>query len=696
MDNATRKELLYRARATGYPGSILDVFANYDQGKDLIAEFQQQQQMQQMSQMASQQSGLQQSIQGNQPQIEMQPQPVAMPAIPSLPTPAPKFTPPQPPQPIGVQSQQAPMGIVSGQTGPNQGRAIFKTGGVKYDEGGPVNPNFQYSYDTSKSFAENQELNRRAQVAGWNSVGQYEKSGWGYNTVKQKQQELLNNPEAQKFAKPIENKDQLYANKTSGAQKAVNQAYYTLSNPVEAAGHAMKYGYVPQGNLGNYGHRDDADAFATTINDFVNPFAWGNAAYRFSKDVTNKDSYTTGMGALNMGADFAESLPFFGTAAKTMAPAVKSFASHPLVNGLHDVVSYPGVTAKPYARALAFKSLNSIANPLGIPLYKLPGINSMYKGAAYRVASIGSAADRTLSETVKALLNKPSSNYVGHLGPNRVNSENLVKQYIYQNGNMTKSNVPSIGLEKYTKKYGPLDTFKLQKTPFTNLDDPTGYSINFEDIRPIQGGWGATNPKLKHLDNIDNPFQQRKALEKVLKKEGTIALSKNHSNYSDVNIGGHNVFLKYDPITGKTTAQTQDIWKFTPEDYSSKWTTATNNLDLNKYSVYQQAKLMDRSGKPFVLQDLSDFDFAYNDVPPIYKADIKKSKAKIKEASLARKDAYKPETEAKTLSFDFDDIDYKPIELEKIRGEYVKTKTKNSLKLGGTKCYTCVGRKRRV
>lgn len=121
MDNATRKELLYRARAAGYPGSILDVFANYDQGKDLIGEFEQQQKMQQMQQ---QQMPVQQ-----QPVQQMQPQAPQMPVVPSSPTPAPNFTPPQPPAPIGVQSQQTQMGIVSNQSGPNQGRAIFKTGG---------------------------------------------------------------------------------------------------------------------------------------------------------------------------------------------------------------------------------------------------------------------------------------------------------------------------------------------------------------------------------------------------------------------------------------------------------------------------------------------------------------------------------------------------------------------------------------
>ena len=171
MDNATRKELLYRARAAGYPGSILDVYANYDQGKDIIAEFQDQQRHQQMSQMASQQSGLQQG--GQQPQIDMQPQPVAMPAIPSSPTPSPNFTPPQPPAPIGVQSQDTPVGIVSGQSGPNQGRAIFATGGFTGD---PVKDAMQFS--------KNPELFAKAKAMGHNSIEEYKASNWGYGKNK--------------------------------------------------------------------------------------------------------------------------------------------------------------------------------------------------------------------------------------------------------------------------------------------------------------------------------------------------------------------------------------------------------------------------------------------------------------------------------------------------------------------------------
>jgi len=60
------------------------------------------------------------------------------------------------------------------------GKFQFKDGGlVRMDPGGPVNPNFKPSYDWKKSFEENAELNKRAEAMGWNSVAEYEESGWG-------------------------------------------------------------------------------------------------------------------------------------------------------------------------------------------------------------------------------------------------------------------------------------------------------------------------------------------------------------------------------------------------------------------------------------------------------------------------------------------------------------------------------------
>ena len=55
MNNQIRRQLLERHRASGFPGSIMDVFGAYNQGIDLIADFQQQQQQQVRQQQLQQQ-----------------------------------------------------------------------------------------------------------------------------------------------------------------------------------------------------------------------------------------------------------------------------------------------------------------------------------------------------------------------------------------------------------------------------------------------------------------------------------------------------------------------------------------------------------------------------------------------------------------------------------------------------------------
>ena len=60
MNNATRRALIERKKQSGFPGSIIDVFRAYDQGVDLIGQFQQQQaqQMQVANTPQQQQQGL--------------------------------------------------------------------------------------------------------------------------------------------------------------------------------------------------------------------------------------------------------------------------------------------------------------------------------------------------------------------------------------------------------------------------------------------------------------------------------------------------------------------------------------------------------------------------------------------------------------------------------------------------------------
>ena len=52
MNNSERQQLLSRFRSSGMPGSILDVFSAYEQGKDIITEYQSQQRQQQSQEPA--------------------------------------------------------------------------------------------------------------------------------------------------------------------------------------------------------------------------------------------------------------------------------------------------------------------------------------------------------------------------------------------------------------------------------------------------------------------------------------------------------------------------------------------------------------------------------------------------------------------------------------------------------------------
>jgi hypothetical protein len=129
LDNQTRRELLSKARQSGFPGSILDVFTAYEQGKDLIGEFQQQQQQQQgqqMSDMAAQQAGMMPPGQ--------QPLPQEMPQAPAPPPPGLQGqslpSPPPPSNPNLVDStQQQPVGMSTNAKGSSGGQVLMATGG---------------------------------------------------------------------------------------------------------------------------------------------------------------------------------------------------------------------------------------------------------------------------------------------------------------------------------------------------------------------------------------------------------------------------------------------------------------------------------------------------------------------------------------------------------------------------------------
>ena len=104
--------------------------------------------------------------------------------------------------------------------------------------------------------------------------------------------------------------DKLYVDNQSAFDKAMYKAYNVVSNPLDALGHYNKYGYIQQGNQGNYGLRDDASPMGAAVN-AANPFAWLNAGIRLQDDLGKPETYTTWSGAGNALMDALEMLPMF-------------------------------------------------------------------------------------------------------------------------------------------------------------------------------------------------------------------------------------------------------------------------------------------------------------------------------------------------------------------------------------------------
>ena len=157
LDNQTRRELLSKARQSGFPGSILDVFTAYEQGKDLIGEFQQQQQQQQsqqMSDMAAQQAGM--MAPGQQPLPQ---------EIPQAPVPPPPGlqgqqlpSPPPPSNPNLVDSsQQQDVGMATNAKGSAGGQVLMANGGFveKFteDQYNKFSSHFPFSKEQRESIA---------------------------------------------------------------------------------------------------------------------------------------------------------------------------------------------------------------------------------------------------------------------------------------------------------------------------------------------------------------------------------------------------------------------------------------------------------------------------------------------------------------------------------------------------------------
>lgn len=192
--------------------------------------------------------------------------------------------------------------------------------------------------------------------------------------------------------------------------------------------------------------------------------------------------------------------------------------------------------------------------------------NKVYKYAAHKIGSM--TGGYPMVDEIRGDL-RPNDYQLQY---NMPENRDLLAQYIYGNETGFKpSNLPTIGLEKYYKKYGDIPKYEMDsEVPAgdTLRMTPQEYQQFLKESRQISPGvyaqeneeWSPARPK----DNL----------------------------------AGHMTFMDTRQKTPMLT--TQDIWKFDPDDYVPKYGSGIGLF--NKYLIDKESRLMEAAGKPYILQ----------------------------------------------------------------------------------------------
>jgi hypothetical protein len=313
--------------------------------------------------------------------------------------------------------------------------------------------------------------------------------------------------------------------------------------------------------------------------------------------------------------------------------------------------------------------LGNLAMKTGIKTLQLPGVKpffrSNYNPISYPIKLLGEkiarqSADqsRTKQQVIDALTKKAGPEeklYFGHsgvMGPEHgYGKRDLIANYFRGKDTGFKPIDYDIysdpGLKKYIDKYGPLKTYELNSsvkhgqpldiadfTRVLNINDVklSNFDQDLYEDEVFQNMPGLENYYYnEYMNNLPgtstpSPYEAqrqyyKKMLHQYFDERGieTLPLDvspsydanvKNYLNYNPVisydDIAGHMGYLKRLPNKEDFEFTTRDIWKFTPDEYNSKWEGTSNKDQLFKQL---QVEAMEAFGKPVVLTQTNPIKF---------------------------------------------------------------------------------------
>lgn len=206
-----------------------------------------------------------------------------------------------------------------------------------------------------------------------------------------------------------------------------------------------------------------------------------------------------------------------------------------------------------------------------------------------------------------ALVTTPAD-YTGSsiLGGGNLEGRNLLAKYIFDENPVVKrmffnkatSNIKPISRNEARRGFSHGDRYEQLYPGVHNRRYemsavvPSGRPLKFENVTKFTD-YAGKNPISKVVGKETEPVMRMGDKEfMTFRQPGT-----NYIGPID-DVAGH--LVKFQMNKGKLRQTSQDMWKFNPADYAKRWNDSPNTA--NQVRLTKQAALMDKVGRPFILQ----------------------------------------------------------------------------------------------
>lgn len=192
------------------------------------------------------------------------------------------------------------------------------------------------------------------------------------------------------------------------------------------------------------------------------------------------------------------------------------------------------------------------------------------------------------------------------LGGGNLEGRNLLAKYIFDENPVVKrmffnkatSNIKPISRNEARRGFSHGDRYEQLYPGVHNRRYemsavvPSGRPLKFENVTKFTD-YAGKNPIGKVVGKETEPVMRMGDKEfMTFRQPGTDYIGP----IDDV--AGH--LVKFQMNKGKLRQTSQDMWKFNPADYAKRWNDSPNTA--NQVRLTKQAALMDKVGRPFILQ----------------------------------------------------------------------------------------------